>query len=70
MRRTELEKDALLLGFRERQQAQERISPSIWPDAALDAVLKLVLIVEVIWTAEKIGDLVVLALQLAGTGWV
>jgi hypothetical protein len=66
---TELERDIFMTGFRERQQAPGRISAATWADL-LTFGLELVLIVEVIWTAGKVGDLVVLALQLAGTGWI
>lgn len=55
--------------FPARQQPQERVSSATWADL-LGFGLELVLIAEVIWTAGKVGDLVVLALQLAGTEWV
>ena len=61
--KTELEQDVLLLGFRAHRPPQERISAPIWPDV-LAEVLKLALIVEVIWAAHKVGDLICIILEI------
>lgn len=62
MKRTELEKDALLLGFRERPQAQGHISIP-WADIATMTAW-IVAIFLTIWAARAFADLMIAA------GWI
>lgn len=62
-------KEVLFTAFRAGRQPQQPVSHP-WVFDALELALEAAAIMATIWAAGQVGDLIVLALRLAGVGWV
>lgn len=66
----EMAQETLQTRFFARNQGHRRVPLRIGMTDIICCILWVLAIVEIIWAAGQVGDLIVVAMRAAGTGWV